>query len=144
MSKTIFTFTEEFDDAGHLIKRTITTEQGETVLPVTPNTKPIDNMPFIPTTTPWTAPMNPKEFELAACTAISRYFNDNADVTGVYLSPDDIYTVWSCKTLQNNKGLFTTPVKDGLYYEATYNGDKQELYIDCYQKLKNFAVKVSE
>lgn len=86
--------------------------------------------------------MNPKEFELAACTAISRYFNDNADVTGVYLSPDDIYTVWSCKTLQNNKGLFTTPVKDGLYYEATYNGDKQELYIDCYQKLKNFAVKV--
>ena len=52
MSKTIFTFTEEFDDAGHLIKRTITTEQGETVLPVTPNTKPIDNMPFIPTPTP--------------------------------------------------------------------------------------------
>ena len=88
--------------------------------------------------------MNPKEFELAACTAISRYFNDNADVTGVYLSPDDIYTVLSCKTLQNNKGLFTTPVKDGLYYEVTYNGDKQELYIDCYQKLKNFAVKVSE
>lgn len=42
MSKTIFTFTEEFDDAGHLIKRTITTEQGETILPVTPNTKPID------------------------------------------------------------------------------------------------------
>lgn len=55
MSKTIFTFTEEFDDAGHLIKRTITTEQGETILPVTPNTKPIDNMPFIPTPT-WKAP----------------------------------------------------------------------------------------
>lgn len=58
MSKTIFTFTEEFDDAGHLIKRTITTEQGETILPVTPNTKPIDNMPFIPTPTPWKAPID--------------------------------------------------------------------------------------
>lgn len=56
MSKTIFTFTEEFDDAGHLIKRTITTEQGETILPVTPNTKPIDNMPFISTPTPWISP----------------------------------------------------------------------------------------
>ena len=56
MSKTIFTFTEEFDDAGHLIKRTITTEQGETILPVTPNTKPIDNIPFISTPTPWKAP----------------------------------------------------------------------------------------
>lgn len=56
MSKTIFTFTEEFDDAGHLIKRTITTEQGEIVLPVTPKSKPIDNMPIIPTPNPWTAP----------------------------------------------------------------------------------------
>ena len=82
--------------------------------------------------------MNPKEFQLAACTAISRYFNDNADVTGVYLSPDDIYTVWSCKTLQNNKGLFTTPIKDGLYYEATYNGDKQEQNADN-QMLSNFS-----
>lgn len=56
MSKTIFTFTEEFDDAGHLIKRTITTEQGETVLPVAPKTDPIDNTPFIPVPTPWKAP----------------------------------------------------------------------------------------
>lgn len=56
MSETIFTFTEEFDDADHLIKRTITTEQGEIILPVTPNTKPIYNMPFIPTPTPWKTP----------------------------------------------------------------------------------------
>lgn len=57
MSKTIFTFTEEFDDAGHLIKRTITTEQGETVLPVAPKTKPIDNMPLVPTPSPWKTPI---------------------------------------------------------------------------------------
>lgn len=88
--------------------------------------------------------MNPKDFKSAARLAISRYFNDNADATGVCLSPDDIYTVWACKALQNNKGLFTTPIKDGLYYEATYNGDKQELYVDCYQKLKNFVVKLGE
>ena len=56
MSKTIFTFTEEFDDAGHLIKRTITTEQGETVLPVTPKTNLIDNTPIIPTPNPWPEP----------------------------------------------------------------------------------------
>lgn len=53
MSKTIFTLTEEFDDSGHLIKRTITTEQGETVLPVAPKTKPIDNMPLVPSPSPW-------------------------------------------------------------------------------------------
>lgn len=56
MSKTIFTITEEFDDAGHLIKRTITTEQGETILPVVPKTKPIDNTPIIHTPIPWMVP----------------------------------------------------------------------------------------
>lgn len=56
MSKTIFTFTEEFDDAGHLIKRTITTEQGETVLPVTQDIESIYNMPIIPTSTHRKAP----------------------------------------------------------------------------------------
>lgn len=80
--------------------------------------------------------MNPKEFELAACTAISRYFNDNADVTGVYLSPDDIYTVWSCKTLQNNKGLFTTPVKDGLYYKLPITAISRNFTLTVIKSLK--------
>ena len=46
------------------------------------------------------------------------------------VTPNDIYAVWLCKTLQNNKGLFSTDIEDGKYYEATYNGDKDELYLD--------------
>lgn len=53
---------------------------------------------------------------------------------------DDTYMVWSCKTLQNCKGLFSTSVSgDGIYAEYTYNGDKQELYEDIYHKLENNA-----
>ena len=42
-----------------------------------------------------------------------------------------------CKTLQNNKALLSTPISDGKYYEATYNGDKDELYLDTYVLEKN-------
>ena len=53
---------------------------------------------------------------------------------------DKIYAVWLCKTLQNNKGLFSTDIEDGKYYEATYNGDKDELYLDTYVKSKNECI----
>ena len=53
----------------------------------------------------------------------------------------DIYIVWSCKTLQNHKALISTTLPDGMYYECTYNGDKEEMYVDAYKKFENFVVK---
>lgn len=54
----------------------------------------------------------------------------------------DVYVVWSSKTLQNNKALLSTTLSDGMYYELTYNGDKQELYIDAYKKFENRCIKL--
>ena len=45
--------------------------------------------------------------------------------------------MWYCKTLQNHKALLSTPVLDGMYYEITYNGDRNELYLDAYKKWEN-------
>lgn len=57
--------------------------------------------------------------------------------------PDfDVYIVWFCKTLQNNKALLSTSLKDGMYYELTYNGDKSELYFDAYKKFENKCIKL--
>ena len=56
------------------------------------------------------------------------------------VDPNEIYTVWLCKTLQNNKGFFSTDIEDGKYYEATYNGDKDELYLDTYAHSKNECI----
>ena len=54
------------------------------------------------------------------------------------INPDtDIYVVWFAKTLQNWKCLLSTTRPDGMYYEVTYNGDKQEAYLDCYKKVAN-------
>ena len=51
---------------------------------------------------------------------------------------DNVFVVWSCKTLQNYKALLSTTVSgDGIYAEYTYNGDKQEMYEDVYKKLTN-------
>ena len=49
----------------------------------------------------------------------------------------DVFDVWYCKTLQNHKALLSTTLFDGMYYELTYNGDKNELYIDVYKKFEN-------
>lgn len=56
----------------------------------------------------------------------------------------DVYVVWNCKTLQNNKALLSTTLSDGMYFEATYNGDKKQLYLDAYHKLENRCIKVED
>ena len=61
---------------------------------------------------------------------------------GILITENDVYVVWLCKTLQNNKALLSTTIEDGLYYELTYNGDKHELYVDVYEKYMNYTVVV--
>ena len=54
----------------------------------------------------------------------------------------DVFVVWSCKSLQNNKALLSTTISDGMYYELTYNGDKKGLYLDAYKKFENRCIKL--
>ena len=71
------------------------------------------------------------------------YFNGRSDKTDKFeLTIDDVFVVWNCKTLQNNKALLSTTVSDGMYYEITYNGDKNELYLDAYKKWENKCIKL--
>lgn len=53
------------------------------------------------------------------------------------LKDEDVYVVWFSKTLQNWKALISTTLPDGMYYEVTFNGDKQEAYLDAYKKFDN-------
>lgn len=52
----------------------------------------------------------------------------------------DVYTVWKAKILQNWKYLISSTLYDGMYYELTYNGDKQEWYLDAYKKFENVVI----
>ena len=74
---------------------------------------------------------------------VAEYFNGRADKTDkVDIKPEEVYVVWYCKTLQNHKALLSTPVSDGMYYEITYNGDKNELYFDAYKKWENIKFEL--
>ena len=62
----------------------------------------------------------------------------------VNISTDDVYVVWLNRTLQNNKALLSTTVEDGMYYEITYNGDKNEVYFDVYKHIENREIKLGD
>ena len=49
----------------------------------------------------------------------------------------EVFTVWKCKILQNWKYLVSTTLPDGMYYELTYDGDKNRWYLDAYKKFDN-------
>lgn len=81
------------------------------------------------------------EFAQYCIEEVRKYVNEHLDKTdGVH--DYDIYIVWLSKTLQNNKALLSTTLPDGMYYEVTYNGDKQELYLDAYKKFENRCIKL--
>lgn len=54
----------------------------------------------------------------------------------------EVYMVWKCKVLQNWKYLISSTLFDGMYYEVTYNGDKDEWYLDAYKKFDNQCIIV--
>lgn len=86
-----------------------------------------------------------EEFQTICKHLIRNYINDKLDKTdNKEIKMDDIYVVWYCKTLQNQKGLFSTNIPDGMYYECTYNGDKEEIYLDAYKKWENQCINLGE
>ncbi|QDR72933.1 hypothetical protein FOD75_07590 [Limosilactobacillus reuteri] len=75
---------------------------------------------------------------------VVEYIVSNVVEKGGYLveSPK-IFVVWYAKALQNHKALLAVNESyDRHYYEATYNGDKKQLYLDVYKKQENKCIEV--
>ena len=87
--------------------------------------------------------MQEKDFRELAVKSVVDYFNSQVDSTDKNgkITADQVFIVWMVKVLQNNKALLSTTVSDGMYYEITWNGDKNEGYLDAYKKWKNIIVK---
>ena len=74
---------------------------------------------------------------------VKSYYNDRVesiDKNGK-ITTDDVFVIWFCKTLQNSKALLSTNVPDGMYYEITYNGDKNVMLT---RSGKTFLLKYSK
>lgn len=80
------------------------------------------------------------DMDTVAIGMVADYINEHLDKSDgeVYF---EVYVVWKCKTLQNWKFLISSSLHDGMYYELTYNGDKDEWYLDAYKKFENRCIK---
>lgn len=87
--------------------------------------------------------MDERKFISKCRELVAKYANDHLDKSDSKLiSEADIFVVWQCKILQHNKALLSTTLFDGMYYEITYNGDKQEFYFDAYKKWENKCIEL--
>ena len=77
-----------------------------------------------------------------AVQAVVGYFN-NMTEGHMYITKDEVCIVWFCKTLQNYKVILATPLINNMLYEFSYNGDKQEGYLDVYNKCEKVVVNVT-
>lgn len=87
--------------------------------------------------------MEEKNFAELARKRVAEYHNKHLVPVYRYSAvlPEDVYIVWMVKVLQNNKAMLSTPVRDDMYYEFTWDGDKNCGYLDAYRKSENRVVR---
>ena len=57
------------------------------------------------------------------------------------VTTQQVYVVWFAKVLDNWKAMLGTINPDGMYFEVTHNGAKNETYVDHYEKQGQMVVK---
>ncbi len=79
--------------------------------------------------------MEDKKFMEKCTDMVLEYYNSNVEITDNYqITEADVYIVWMCSILGNNKALLSTTVSDGMYYEITFDNNNKTLYFDAYKK----------
>lgn len=80
-----------------------------------------------------------------AKTLVTEYAKEHLDKSDPdYNDGFDVFIVWYAKELKNHKALVSTTLRDGMYYEITYNGLTSEIYFDAYKKFDNKCVYISD
>jgi hypothetical protein len=85
--------------------------------------------------------MTSEKFIEKAKNLVAEYAAEHLDKTDDVPS-FDVFVVWSCWILGNQKALISTTIHDGMYYEVTYNKEKNEIYFDAYKKFENRKIDI--
>lgn len=85
--------------------------------------------------------MNSYEYEVICKNALIKILKEKYDED---FTIKDLHIVWFSKALQNYKYVIIDLRDNQRYYECTYNGDKNEMYIDIYQKEHNILIPGDE
>lgn len=84
--------------------------------------------------------MTSYDFEKAAKNAVRKEFAKD----GINFTISDIDLVWFAHELGYKKCTIWGVPMGNKYAEVTYNRDKDEMYVDIYQKIMNVKVPASE
>jgi hypothetical protein len=86
--------------------------------------------------------MSTYDFMVAAKKAVCNWIANRYAVESRTVAIDwtDVFIVWQCKTLQNHKAILAAPTPDQYLFEATYNGDKEQMHLDVYDKIGNVCI----
>ena len=52
----------------------------------------------------------------------------------------EVIPVWYCYILGGWKCLLTTDIKDGMYYEVTFDKERGHAYLDAYKRWENVDI----
>lgn len=85
--------------------------------------------------------MTSYEFEVAAKNAVCKVWKEQ---TGEIIWIDQIDLVWMAHTLGFKKCTIWGKPMGKNYAEVTYNRDKNEMYVDLYNKILNVVVSGEE
>lgn len=85
-----------------------------------------------------------KFIQLAKRAVLDMIIETTDPTDGIDYDKIDIYFVTCTFILGSIKGMFSTTLPDGKYYEVTYNHEKNEMYVDQYARTKQNVIKVNE
>jgi hypothetical protein len=84
---------------------------------------------------------DPNRFLRKAVQVVVDNYNANRDPKTTHqLTANGVYIVWYAKTLRNWKAIVASPVVFGILWEVSFDGTKQEIYIDVYKKVTNVVI----
>lgn len=79
--------------------------------------------------------------QYAAIALNEQYANNASPLAPPDFVEDDLYIVWFSKTLRNWKALISTDRRPGIYVEVTFDGNREQAYVDIYRKQSNTAIQ---
>lgn len=87
------------------------------------------------------APMDVDRFQKTAKQVVVQNFNEHRNPErSPALTTDSVHIVWFAKVLGNWKAIVASPLARGLLWEVSFNGEKNEIYLDVYSKLNNVKI----
>ena len=84
--------------------------------------------------------MNSEEFISKSKEIVTKYVLNMNRGKGIHIFC--VMVVWKGYILENQKALITTDLRDGMYYEVTYNAQKNEIDLNAYKKLENKCINL--